>query len=138
MDSQTALKLTYLEDNSDDLSVSSRLRLAKEIFSNNNNNNNSNTNFSLSDQDINLMEMFELLDLTERENGIIYISQFYHACYSDYNISIGTLGESLPSSAIDRLIKMYGILRSHGLLKFLFANGEVVPIEEFKRIINEQ
>jgi len=39
-------------------------------------------------------------------------------------------------SAIDRLIKMYGILRSHGLLKFLFANGEVIPIEEFKRIIN--
>lgn len=134
MDSQTALKLTYLEDNSDDLTVTGRLRLAKEIFSNNN----SNTNFSLSDQDINLMEMVELLDLTEREKGIIYISQFYHACYSDYNISIGTLGESLSPVAIDRLIKMYDILNAHGLLKFLFANGEVVPIEEFIKIINEQ
>lgn len=133
MDSQTALKLAYLEHGHYDMSGADRLRLAKRIFQINNHRADT---FLLSDQDINFLKIFEILDLSDRERDIMFISTYYHTCYIDYNISIKIMKECIPQVAVDRLLKMYDVLNKYGVLNFLFSDGEVVSFEEFHKIIN--
>lgn len=130
MDSQTAIKLSYMENGADELSGADRLRLAKRIFEINNQN--KSTPFFLSNQDINFLKIFEILDLSDRERDIMFISTYYHTCYIDYNISIKIMKECIPQVAVDRLIKMYEILRRYEMESMLFADGVVVEYEEFK------
>lgn len=133
MDSHTALKLAYLEHGHDDMSASDRLRLAKRIFQINNHHADT---FLLSDQDINFLKIFELLDLSNRERDIMFISTYYHTCYIDYNITINIMKDCIPQVAVDRLLKMYDVLNKYGVLNFLFSDGKVVSFEEFHKIIN--
>lgn len=130
MDSQTAIKLSYMENDADELSGADRLRLAKRIFEINNQN--KSTPFFLSNQDINFLKIFEILDLSDRERDIMFISTYYHTCYIDYNISIKIMKECIPQVAVDRLLKMYEILRRYEMESMLFADGVVVEYEEFK------
>lgn len=62
----------------------------------------------------------------------MFISTYYHTCYIDYNISIKIMKECIPQVAVDRLIKMYEILRRYEMESMLFADGIVVEYEEFK------
>jgi len=130
MDSQTAIKLSYMENGADELSGADRLRLAKRIFEINNQN--KSTPFFLSNQDINFLKIFEILNLSNRERDIMFISTYYHICYIDYNISIKIMKECIPQVAVDRLLKMYETLGRYGMVSMLFADGVVVEYEEFK------
>lgn len=132
MDSHTALKLAYLEHVPGEMSASDRLRLAKRIFQGNNHRADT---FLLSDQDINFLKIFEVLDLSDRERDIMFITTYYHTCYSDYNITVKVTKDGLPQVAVDRLLKMYETLERYGIVSMLFADGIVVEYEEFKTII---
>lgn len=131
MDSQTALKLSYMENDDAELSGADRLRLAKRIFEINNLN--KSTPFFLSNQDINFLKIFEILDLSDRERDIMFITTFYHTCYIEYNITINIMKEGIPQVAVDRLLKMYDVLNKYGILNFLFTDGKVMSFEEFKK-----
>lgn len=133
MDSHTAIKLSYMENDAAELSGADRLRLAKRIFEINNHRADT---FLLSDQDINFLKIFEILDLSDRERDIMFISTYYHTCYIDYNITINIMKDCIPQVAVDRLLKMYDVLNKYGVLNFLFSDGEVVSFEEFHKIIN--
>lgn len=87
---------------------------------------------NISNQDINFIGIIESLDLTEREKDIMFISNFYHSCYTDYNISLIIMKEKLSDIAIERLIKMYDILTKYSLLSFFI--GEYIDRDIF---INE-
>ena len=133
MSPETALKLAE-DEIGYDASPSKKLRVAKEIFDNNKLKDRF-VSFTVSDQDINFLEIFEILDVSERERDIIYISNFYHRCYFEYNITLNIMNEDLSPVSINQLIEMYDRLEKYNLLKFLFA-GEIVPREEFVMQIN--
>lgn len=123
---ETSAKIAAM-DISDDLSASSKLREIKKVFELNN----PCSVCEISDQDINFLNILEGMNMTQREMDLIYISQFYHACYVDYNITIKVQKESVSHVSVERLMKMYRILKKYNFLQFLLTDDGYLSERQF-------
>ena len=91
----------------------------------------------ISDQDINFIEIIERMNLSKREKDLIFICQFYHSCYIDYNITLKVLKEDISDVAADRLLKMYKILKKYGFLNLLLKDECYMSESQFTTIIKK-
>lgn len=123
--------LSYITLENPEGSAIENLRKAKEMFESN-----SSEKFTLSNRDLNFLEIFHIMNLSQREKDIVFISEFFHEAYYNYNKQVLLLGKKLSNMEIDRLIQVYQKLKTYNLLKFLFEDGEVVDFKLFKKQIN--
>lgn len=123
--------LSYITLENPEGSAIENLRKAKEMFESN-----SSEKFTLSNRDLNFLEIFHIMNLSQREKDIVFISEFFHEAYYNYNKQVLLLGEKLSNMEIDRLIQVYQRLKTYNLLNFLFEDGEVVDFKLFKKQIN--
>jgi hypothetical protein len=123
--------LSYITLENPEGSAIENLRKAKEMFESN-----SSEKFTLSNRDLNFLEIFHIMNLSQREKDIVFISEFFHEAYYNYNKQVLLLGKKLSNMEIDRLIQVYQRLKTYNLLKFLFEDGEVVDFKLFKKQIN--
>lgn len=123
--------LSYITLENPEGSAIENLRKAKEMFESN-----SSEKFTLSNRDLNFLEIFHIMNLSQREKDIVFISEFFHEAYYNYNKQVLLFGKKLSNMEIDRLIQVYQRLKTYNLLKFLFEDGEVVDFKLFKKQIN--
>lgn len=91
--------------------------------------------FSLADQDINFIEIVEKLNLSSREKDILFIAHSYHECFYDYNVEVLIKNEKLSTRSIEKLNRMYKVLKNYKLLHLLFSNSKIISLEEFNSIL---
>jgi len=80
------------------------------------------------DKDIQFTKLFELVELTEREKDIMYVSNFFHSSYTILHVKILTLGDEPSPTDIYELKRTFSALTRLGALDTLL-NSKITEYE---------
>jgi hypothetical protein len=80
------------------------------------------------DNDIQFTKLFEIVELTQREKDIMYVSNFFHSSYTTLHVKILTLGDKPTEVDIYELKRTFSALTRLNCLDVLL-NGKITEYE---------
>jgi hypothetical protein len=80
------------------------------------------------DKDIQFTKLFQIVELTQREKDIMYVSNFFHSSYTTLHVKILTLGDKPTEVDIYELKRTFSALTRLNCLDVLL-NGKITEYE---------
>jgi hypothetical protein len=80
------------------------------------------------DKDVQFTKLFDIVELTQREKDIMYVSNFFHSSYTILHVKILTLGDEPTETDIYELKRTFSALTRLGCLDVLL-NGKITEYE---------
>ena len=80
------------------------------------------------DKDVQFTKLFDIVELTQREKDIMYVSNFFHSSYTILHVKILTLGDEPTETDIYELKRTFSALTRLGCLDVLL-NDKITEYE---------